>query len=76
MTLWTIAYQAPLSMGFLKQVYWRGFPGPAPEDLPDPGIEPASPVAPEFQADSLPLSHRKPPNITVENCRIQYKGIY
>ena len=75
-TLWTIAYQAPLSMGFLKQEYWSGFPGPPPGVLPDPGIEPVSPMAPAFQADSLPLSHRKPPNITVENSRIQYKGIY
>ena len=41
-TLWTVARQAPLSMGFLKQEYWRGLPFPPPGDLPDPGIEPAS----------------------------------
>ena len=41
-TLQTIACQAPLSMGFPRQEYWRGLPFPSPEDLPDPGIEPAS----------------------------------
>ena len=42
MTLWTVAYQAPLSMGFSRQEYWSGFPFPSPGDLPDPGIEPGS----------------------------------
>ena len=37
-TLWTIAYQAPLSMVFSRQDYWRGLPFPSPGDLPDPGI--------------------------------------
>ena len=41
-TPWTIAYQAPLSMGFSWQEYWSGFPCPPPGDLPDPGIEPES----------------------------------
>ena len=36
----TIAHQAPLSMGFSRQEYWRGLPLPSPGDLPDPGIEP------------------------------------
>ena len=40
-TFWTIAHQAPLSMGFSRQEYWRGLPFPAPGDLPVPGIEPA-----------------------------------
>ena len=39
---WTVAHQAPLSMGFLRQEYWSGFPCPPPGDLPNPGIEPAS----------------------------------
>ena len=51
-----IANQAPLSMGFSRQEYWSGLPCPSPEDLPDPGTEPISPVAPALQADSLPLS--------------------
>ena len=41
----------PLSMEFSRQEYWSGLPFPSPEDLPDPGIEPGSPV---LQADSLP----------------------
>ena len=43
---WTIIHQAPLSMGFPKQEYWSGLPFLPPGDLPDPGIEPASPAAP------------------------------
>ena len=38
-TPWTIAYQAPLSMGFPKQAYWSGLPFSSPEDLPDPGVK-------------------------------------
>ena len=49
-TLWTVACQAPLSMGFCKQEYWSGLPCPPPGDLPKPGIEPASPA---LQADSF-----------------------
>ena len=56
-TPWTVACQAPLSMGFPRQEYWSGLPFPFPGDLPDPGIKPASPVSPALQADSLPLSH-------------------
>ena len=40
MTPWTVALQAPLSMGFSRQDYWSGLPCPPPGDLP-PGIEPA-----------------------------------
>ena len=43
-TPWTVAYQAPLSLGFSKQEYWSGLPFPSPEDLPDPGIEPRPPT--------------------------------
>ena len=42
-TLWTLAYQAPPSMGFSRQMYWSGVPFPSPGDLPDPGIKPKSP---------------------------------
>ena len=45
-TLWTVACQAPLSMGFSRQEYWSGFPCPPPGDLPDPGIEPSSVMSP------------------------------
>ena len=51
---WTLAHQAPLSMGFSRQEYWSGLPFPPPGDLPNPGIEPTSPVSPALQADSLP----------------------
>jgi len=37
-TLWTVAHQASLSMGFSRQEYWSGLPCPPPGDLPDPGI--------------------------------------
>ena len=43
-TPWTVAHQAPLSIGFSRQEYWSGLPFPSPGDLPDPGIEPASPA--------------------------------
>ena len=46
----TVAYQAPLSMGFSKQEYWSGLPLLSPGDLPNPGIEPGSPA---LQADTL-----------------------
>ena len=48
----TVARQSPLPMGFPRQEYWRGLPFPIPGDLPDPGIEAASPAAPTLQADS------------------------
>ena len=43
---WTVAHQAPLLMGFPRQKYWSGLPFPPPGDLPNPGIEPVSPVTP------------------------------
>ena len=49
-TPWTVAHQAPLSMGFSRQEYWSGLPFPSPGDLHNPGIEPKSPA---LQADSL-----------------------
>ena len=49
-TPWTVARQAPLSMGFSRQEYWSGLPFPYPGDLPNPGIEPGSPA---LQADAL-----------------------
>ena len=50
-TPWIVAYQAPPSMGFSRQEYWRGLPFPSPGGLPDPGIEPRSRA---LQADALP----------------------
>ena len=42
-TLWTVTYQAPLSMGFSRQEYWSVLSFPSPGDLPNPGIEPSLP---------------------------------
>ena len=62
-TPWTVACQAPPSMGFSRQEYWCGFPFPSPGDLPDPGIVPRSPA---LQADSLPSEPPGAPvNLTV-----------
>ena len=47
---WTVAHQAPLSMGFSRQEYWSGLPFPTSGDLRDPGVQPRSPV---LRADSL-----------------------
>ena len=69
-TPWTVAHQAPLSMGFSRQECWSGLPFPSPEDLPNPGIEPAplaSPALPSvffitsvmWEAQSSALHHLK-----------------
>ena len=50
-TPWTVAYQAPPSMGFSRQECWSGLLFPSPGDFPYPGIEPGSPA---LQADALP----------------------
>ena len=47
-TSWTVACQAPPSMGFPRQEYWSGLPFPSPGDLPDPGIEHRSPTLQDF----------------------------
>ena len=53
-TLWSVARQAPLSIGFSSQENWSGLACPPPGDLPDPGTKPTSPVSPALQGDSLP----------------------
>ena len=60
-TLWTVVYQAPPSMGFFRQEYWSGFPFLSPGDLPDPGIGPGSPT---LQTDASPS---EPPGINDEH---------
>ena len=55
-TLWTVARQAPLSMGFSRQEYWSGLPCLPPGDLPHPGTEPASLCLLQWQAGSSPLT--------------------
>ena len=78
MTPWTVAHQAPLSMGFYSQEYWSGLPLLSPGHLSDPEIEPGSPV---MQADSL-LS--EPPgkvfkesvSCSVMSDSVQSQGLY
>ena len=53
---WTVAHQAPLSMGFSRQEYWSGLPFPFPGDFPHPGIEPGSPA---LHGDSTNLNEGK-----------------
>ena len=59
MTPWTIAPQAPLSMGFPREEYWSGLPSPSPGDLPNSGIKPGFPA---FQTDSLPTEPQGKPS--------------
>ena len=61
-TLWSVAHQAPLSMGFSRQEHWSGLPCPPPGDLPDPGVKP---LFPELQADSLPTEPPGKPHTEV-----------
>ena len=69
--LWTVACQAPLSMGISKQEYWSGLPFPSPGDLPDPGIEPGSPA---LQADDLPTELWGKQQYTHALCHAQSKA--
>ena len=55
-TLWTMAHQAPLSMGFSRQEYWSGLSCPPPGDLPDPGIKPTSLESLVLTSRFLPLA--------------------
>ena len=57
--LWTVACQAPLSVGFSRQEYWSGLPFSSPKELPDPGIKLGSPA---LQADSFPSEPSGNPN--------------
>ena len=65
MTLWTVACQAPLSLGFPKQEHWSGLPFSFLRELPDSGIKHPSPV---WRADSLLLSHQGSLEDTVQRC--------
>ena len=76
MTPWTVAYQAPPSMGFSRQECWSGLPFPSPGDLPNPGIESGSPA---LQADSLPselsqLKKKKKASILKANIQAKEKS--
>ena len=67
-TLWTVARQVPLSMGFSRQESWSGLPCPPPGDFPNPGIEPLSLMSPALQVNSLPLAPPGKPKRILKAC--------
>ena len=68
-TPWTVACQAPLSMGFCKQEYWSGLPCPPPGDLPDPGIELTNPaLAGRFCTTEPPVQIKNHPALKCQLC--------
>ena len=69
-TPWTANRQAPLSMGFHRQEYWRGLPFPSPGDLLDPGMN--SHHLP-WQVGSLPLGHQISPACSLEGLMLKLK---
>ena len=71
-TPWTVAYQAPLSMGFSRQEYWSGLPYLPPGDFPDPGIKLLSLCLLHWQAGSLAVAPPgKPLSVYISNL-LQY----
>ena len=75
-TLWTVACQAPLSMGFSRpEKYWSRLPFPFPGDLPDPGIEPSSHMSPMLQPDFYHWATREAPFVWMEPSLIILQGL-
>ena len=70
-TPWTVAYQAPPSMGFSRPEYWSGLPFPSPGDLPDPGIKPRSPA---LRADALPPETSGEPQLDSVSKKFSYNN--
>ena len=68
-TPWTVALQAPLSMGFARQDCWSGLPFPSPGDFPDPRIEPGCPA---LQADSLQSGPPGKPTIIIRLLKLDF----
>ena len=79
-TPWTVACQAPLSLGFFRKECWSRLPFPPPGDLPNPGIEPVSPASLAMQADSLPAKPSRKPllyagySVCPLLCRVSFKA--
>ena len=69
-TPWTVACQAPLSMGFSRQGYWSGLPFPLPGDLTHPGIEPRSPT---LHTDFYQLSYKGSPPKFIRALKIGFQ---
>ena len=78
-TLWIVAHQTPLTMGFSRQEYWSGLPRPPLGDLPDPGIEPRSPESPAlaggFFTTSVTWETLKPKELVHFNNHIFLKNL-
>ena len=72
-TLWTVAHQAPLSMGFSRQEYFSGLPCPPPGNLPKPGSEIRSPA---LQVDPLPAEPQGKPKYTGVGSLSLLQGIF
>ena len=70
LTPWTVAHQAPLSMGFFRQDHWSGVPFPSSRGFLDPGIEPASPVSPALAGRCF--TTEPPQSMAFKNCESQY----
>ena len=70
MTLWAVAHQALLSMGFSRQEYWSGFSWPLPGDLPDPGTEPKSLMSPAFAGRFFATSATQEAQVLVAQSRL------
>ena len=68
---WTVAHQAPPSMGFSRQEYWSGLPFPSPGHLPDPGIKPRSPT---LQADALTSAPPGKPIFKKRRAQLDQRG--
>ena len=62
-----ILHQAPLCMEVARQEYWSGLPFPTPGDLPDPGIEPLSPVSPALQEEFLSTDLSEKPSLILDS---------
>ena len=66
-TPWTVAHQAPLSMGFSRQEYWSGLPLPPPGDLPDPRLKPTSNASPALTGSLYLCATWGTPNRSMRN---------
>ena len=75
-TPWTVALQSPLSMGFPRQEYWRGLPCPPAGDLPNPGIEPMSPVSPALAGRLGPCYSMVPWNQLSSTLTFKYISLW
>ena len=70
-TLWTVAHQAPLSMGFSRQEYWSGLPCPPPGDLLNRGIEPKASCIFCIAGGFFTAEPLGKPEVSVRGCKIK-----